>query len=103
MNSVLVQKRKSIANEAKANVDHGGGKVDTASVHTVGNDPIFANTILPLPSTMHGTLKCLVQMDYTFTLHIFGLHCFHFFFFEVQLLLWLANRRYYRLCALMLV
>lgn len=57
VNSVLVQKRKSIANEAKANVDHGGGKVVTTSVHTVGNDPIFANTILPLPSTMHESLN----------------------------------------------
>uniref|UniRef100_A0A7N2LB25 AMP deaminase n=1 Tax=Quercus lobata TaxID=97700 RepID=A0A7N2LB25_QUELO len=42
------------ATEAKASVDlHGDGKVDTPSVHMVGNDPNFENTVLALRATLH--------------------------------------------------
>ncbi|KAM3706607.1 hypothetical protein ACJW31_03G163000 [Castanea mollissima] len=42
------------ATEAKASVDlHGDGKVDTPSVHMVGNDPNFDNTVLALRATLH--------------------------------------------------
>ena len=45
------------ATEAKASVDlHGDGKVDTPSVHMVGNDPNFENTVL---ATLHGIFKFL--------------------------------------------
>ncbi|KAL0004007.1 hypothetical protein SO802_011568 [Lithocarpus litseifolius] len=42
------------ATEAKASVDlHGDGKVDTPSVHMVGNDPNFENTVSALRATLH--------------------------------------------------
>lgn len=48
------------ATEAKASVDlHGDGKVDTPSVHMVGNDPNFDNTVLALRATLHGIFKFL--------------------------------------------
>lgn len=45
---------RTTVSEAKASLDlHGDGKVDTPSVHMVGNDPNFANTVLPLRTTLH--------------------------------------------------
>lgn len=46
---------KVTISEAKAGVDlHGHGKVDTTSDYRVGNDLNFANTNLPLRTTVHG-------------------------------------------------
>ncbi|XP_022891590.1 probable AMP deaminase [Olea europaea var. sylvestris] len=43
--------------EVKPNVDQDVRKVHTASVRTVGNDPIFANNILPLPTVLHDSMN----------------------------------------------
>ena len=50
----------AMATEAKASVDlHGDGKVDTPSVHMVGNDPNFENNVLARRATLHGIFKFL--------------------------------------------
>ena len=55
-----IQDKMCMATEAKASVDlRGDGKVDTPSVHMVGNDPNFENTVLALRATLHGIFKFL--------------------------------------------
>ncbi|XP_060214505.1 probable AMP deaminase [Lycium barbarum] len=44
---------KTVAPEARSNIDHGVGEVDGASMHIVENDPSLFNNILPLPATTH--------------------------------------------------
>ena len=52
---------RTTVSEAKPSLDlHGDGKVDTPSVHMVGNDPNFANTVLPPRTTRHGIFNFLV-------------------------------------------
>ncbi|XVF02293.1 hypothetical protein REPUB_Repub04eG0163200 [Reevesia pubescens] len=54
VNCVQDKNHKGIGDEAKSCVDlHGKGKVDSASVCILENDPVFAKTSLPLRSSLH--------------------------------------------------
>ena len=58
---ILDRNCNAIRHEVKENVDqHGAGKEDTASLHIIRNDPVFANSILPLTTAVHGILNFLV-------------------------------------------
>ena len=46
--------------EEKFGADPLGIKVDTSSLHQVGNDSAFASAIVPPRMTVHGTFKLLV-------------------------------------------
>ncbi|PHT34023.1 AMP deaminase [Capsicum baccatum] len=48
---------KTVAPEARSNINHDVGEVDRASKHIVENDPSFFNNILPLPATTHETVS----------------------------------------------
>ncbi|XP_057494383.1 probable AMP deaminase isoform X1 [Actinidia eriantha] len=55
---ILDQNCNAIRHEAKENVDeHGAGKEDTASLHIIRNDPVFANSILPLTTAVHESMN----------------------------------------------
>ncbi|KAM3304100.1 putative AMP deaminase [Capsicum chacoense] len=48
---------KTVAPEARSNINHDVGEVDRASKHIVENDPSFFNNILPLPATTHESVS----------------------------------------------
>lgn len=55
---------KTVAPEARSNINHDVGEVDRASKHIVENDPSFFNNILPLPATTHGILIFLFSTGF---------------------------------------
>lgn len=69
--------------EVKPNVDQDVRKIHTASVRAVGNDPIFANNVLPLPTVLHGILTFLILKNFaryvclTLLLQFFTFASFH--------------------------
>ncbi|KAJ8569895.1 hypothetical protein K7X08_006472 [Anisodus acutangulus] len=44
---------KTVAPEARSNINHDVGEVNRESMNNVKNDPSFVNNILPLPATTH--------------------------------------------------
>ncbi|CAK9172213.1 unnamed protein product [Ilex paraguariensis] len=53
VNHMQVQRCTSIANKENVSVDHGDGKINTGSVHVIGNDPMFASSTVPLTISVH--------------------------------------------------
>ena len=75
VNCVQDKNCKATGNEAKPCVDlHGKGKVDSALVCILENDPVVTKTSLPLRSTLHGIISSLNLNS--FTMYLSWNYCF---------------------------